>query len=580
MAIGDKKSVVMESDRAVNGGIATLDSKGNVPFEQLGNVVRPNLLDNWYFGNFIDQRGGYIVPPGTPYYEYGSNTQVGITTTYMPYTTGNDGIGHTVFIIEPETGYSRWVDASSLVRGYVGSGYTIDRWVINANGAVVLSNDGVSIARKVPGSSYGNMYERVCSEPLLGKTITMSAIVNDELYTATGKVPDTIQPSATEVLTGDISKGIWVQVYFSYNGSLEGSIVNMSDMKCLAKAAKLELGTEQTLAHQNADGNWVLNEIPDYNEELLKCCMSMADAADTYANNRKTPAAIGAAPKGLITYAPDTRLFRCKTNDEIDTQMTTAYNMLANDTAGHFIFSIDVNGLVLGGGHWFVTIYRSDAWYGFASAVSYDTNNKIRVRTRSRIKGSEPETGVWTGWVDDINSANFASYATPANIGAVNKAGDMITGPLYFDDWGENGTSKTLFTTHNNRSHIRHERDENNSIALTLSMEEEALLGINRNGVYNNSTILHTGNKPSGNYTGNGSTSRDPINIGGLGDAIFIRSSQGMAIVSSIGAITMTLDGTITGVPSSEAKFDGVLTLNCARLPLNTNGIYYFYQVL
>ena len=36
-------------------------------------------------------------------------------------------------------------------------------------------------------------------------------------------------------------------------------------------AAKLELGEGQTLAHQDADGNWVLNEIPDYAEELAKC---------------------------------------------------------------------------------------------------------------------------------------------------------------------------------------------------------------------------------------------------------------------------------------------------------------------
>ena len=36
-------------------------------------------------------------------------------------------------------------------------------------------------------------------------------------------------------------------------------------------AAKLELGTQQTLAHQDADNNWVLNEIPDYGEQLRRC---------------------------------------------------------------------------------------------------------------------------------------------------------------------------------------------------------------------------------------------------------------------------------------------------------------------
>ena len=36
------------------------------------------------------------------------------------------------------------------------------------------------------------------------------------------------------------------------------------------KAVKLELGTQQTLAHQE-NGVWVLNEIPDYVEQLRKC---------------------------------------------------------------------------------------------------------------------------------------------------------------------------------------------------------------------------------------------------------------------------------------------------------------------
>ena len=36
-------------------------------------------------------------------------------------------------------------------------------------------------------------------------------------------------------------------------------------------AIKLEVGDTQTLAHQNEYGEWVLNEIPDYAEELWKC---------------------------------------------------------------------------------------------------------------------------------------------------------------------------------------------------------------------------------------------------------------------------------------------------------------------
>lgn len=48
-------------------------------------------------------------------------------------------------------------------------------------------------------------------------------------------------------------------------------------------AAKLEMGEEQTLAHQE-NGIWVLNEIPNYEEELLRCMTNTAfSSGDTYA---------------------------------------------------------------------------------------------------------------------------------------------------------------------------------------------------------------------------------------------------------------------------------------------------------
>ena len=50
------------------------------------------------------------------------------------------------------------------------------------------------------------------------------------------------------------------------------------------QAIKVEYGTQQTLAH--LEGNtWVLNEMPDYNEELIKCETNQtAPLTDTYAN--------------------------------------------------------------------------------------------------------------------------------------------------------------------------------------------------------------------------------------------------------------------------------------------------------
>ena len=42
-------------------------SQINTGFSYISN---PNLLDNWYFGNPVDQRGGYVVPPGETYHTF------------------------------------------------------------------------------------------------------------------------------------------------------------------------------------------------------------------------------------------------------------------------------------------------------------------------------------------------------------------------------------------------------------------------------------------------------------------------------------------------------------------------------
>ena len=62
-------------------------SQINTGFSYISN---PNLLDNWYFGNPVDQRGGYVVPPGVAYYQMDTTTQIGTTDKY--YTALDDPI--------------------------------------------------------------------------------------------------------------------------------------------------------------------------------------------------------------------------------------------------------------------------------------------------------------------------------------------------------------------------------------------------------------------------------------------------------------------------------------------------------
>lgn len=54
-----------------------------------------------------------------------------------------------------------------------------------------------------------------------------------------------------------------------YDGTAKTFTITAAGKKLLA--AKLELGSVQTLAHQDSSGAWVLNEIPDYAEQLAAC---------------------------------------------------------------------------------------------------------------------------------------------------------------------------------------------------------------------------------------------------------------------------------------------------------------------
>lgn len=216
--------------------------------------VNPNLLDNWYFGNPVDQRGGYVVPPETDYYAL-SDTEwnyAGTTSQYYAVKKKDDS----AWILEVD-GEKFMVPSSMVVRGYVSAEYTIDRWKITMgtltlqDGAIFLTNG--NLATLIENGSV-----------FFGKTVTFSLLTKSGLISGTANLEDSYNVwDATNFVLG---------VAFQYRANNTFALLIAKDMFLSgAIAAKLELGSTQTLAHQDADGNWVLNEIPDYGEELRKC---------------------------------------------------------------------------------------------------------------------------------------------------------------------------------------------------------------------------------------------------------------------------------------------------------------------
>lgn len=241
-------------------------------------TVNPNLLDNAYFIGGGSQQGGGQFPIN----------QRGQTT-------------------------------------YTGSGRKIDRWGFGAAGGEMnLTDAGVSV-KVISGAQSFSQNVDVDPKTLLGKTVTASALVIlssvHTLYKITTALPSTLPTSTTTYESvsipglGNFTIG-WANgvgrfsVGFSNSSSSSGFVT--------IEAVKLELGSTQTLCHNEGTGanpTWVLNEIPNYTTELLKCYRYLyiytglttacaTSTANVYAMTIPYPIPLRAAPTEIsgITY--------------------------------------------------------------------------------------------------------------------------------------------------------------------------------------------------------------------------------------------------------------------------------------
>lgn len=189
-------------------------------------VSNPNLLDNWYFGNPVNQRG--------------------------------------------KTEYTE-------------SGYTFDRWLLDQWNTTSKACSIVTKGLRVRGEASGpcsTSIKQFVEGLKAGCQVTASVLVTDftvgsavrlfirtnsgvrltnvrfskpGLYSVTTTIPDDFEGNLTvEIGQGGSDGG---------NGNTDFTVL----------ATKLELGSQQTLAHKDENGNWVLNEIPDYGEQLRRC---------------------------------------------------------------------------------------------------------------------------------------------------------------------------------------------------------------------------------------------------------------------------------------------------------------------
>lgn len=234
-------------------------------------TVNPNLLDNWYFGRSVDQRNGYIIPRDTQIYADSTltDTSPGVTTAWRQV----EYVNSTFCIYRGTDGTGLYyVKTADAVRGYMentGVMYTIDRWKTENNIVVTLESDGLSIENigVIAGQFNQELPPNFVPE---GSLVCISAMVKSVSGDARLLFSQNSSPYGHTVDFIPLQTGLFSGSGNLMDGNHKFIIYLGAGSKIKLIAAKLELGPTQTLAHLE-NGNWVLNEIPDYGEQLRRC---------------------------------------------------------------------------------------------------------------------------------------------------------------------------------------------------------------------------------------------------------------------------------------------------------------------
>ena len=171
---------------------------------------------------------------------------------------------------------------------YSAIGYGIDRWKNEYTAPVTVQSDGIHLTTN--GAFADNRLYQALEHPeaFYGKQLTLTMLYKTNGVTKIlGKTITIPNNSWIDDSTND---GKWVIGAYNYGVRIYNMATDSPELTLIA--VKLELGTQQTLARQ-VNGAWVLNDPPpNYDEQMMRCCSSLADPNDTYANSPYNYAAV------------------------------------------------------------------------------------------------------------------------------------------------------------------------------------------------------------------------------------------------------------------------------------------------
>ena len=176
-----------------------------------------------------------------------------------------------------------------------------------------------------------------------------------------------------------------------------------------------------------------------------------------------------------------------------------------------------------------------------------------------------------------LHTGNYYHYALPRDGSAA------MTGILNLNPVGLGGYAQIYKNAVSDDADYGSLFTDRNAAGKTATLKlraaaDQAIVVLN--GVEHD--ILHTGNKPSGSYTGNGSAATRTIKIGGIGKYLFFRGTHSViGFVTDYGGIAFNLaNGAVTAYLAVSMSFvNGTLTIASSASEINGNGIVFEYQV-
>lgn len=198
--------------------VATSLADSSVTWPKLAPEARksnPNLIENWYLADPVNQRG------------------------------------------QPTYSNTTW-----------GALYCIDRWYLS------VAEWNVAEHKLTTNANFGRFVQRLNGKALVGKTVTFSALVSSveggdlQLFVGPGDIGGVTMPAGSSGL-------ISLTVTMHDPGERTNDVfiaLNTAGASAVIDAVKLELGPHQTLAYESGGGGYkLIDPAPNFTDELMRC---------------------------------------------------------------------------------------------------------------------------------------------------------------------------------------------------------------------------------------------------------------------------------------------------------------------